>query len=64
MKYTATTIQNTDRILREPYLQSCQYKIINRILNCEEKLLKWKPTPDDNCTYCGLIDHIEHHLFV
>ena len=46
------------RILREPYLQSSQYKIINRRLNCKEKLLKWKPTPDDNCTNCGLIDHM------
>ena len=52
------------RILREPYLQSSQYKIINQILNCKEKLIKWKPTPADNCTNCGLIDHIEHHLFV
>ena len=51
------------RILREPYLQSFQYKIINRILNCREKLLKWKLTTDDKCAYCGLIDNIEHHLF-
>ena len=27
---------------REPFLQSLQYKVLNRILNCNERLAKWK----------------------
>ena len=29
------------KYVREPYIQSFQYKIINRILNTNEKLFKW-----------------------
>ena len=47
----------------EPYLQSFQYKIINRLLNCNENLYKWKIKNSDKCFYCPEIDTIEHHLF-
>ena len=47
-------------IIREPYLQSFQYKIINWILNCKEKL---KIGTDEKCAYWWLFDNIEHHLF-
>ena len=30
------------RCIVEPSLQSFQYKIINRLLNCNENLCKWK----------------------
>jgi len=51
-------------ITSEPYLQSFQYKIINRILNTREKLHKWKIIDSNTCQYCGKIDTIEHHLYI
>ena len=48
---------------QEPYLQSFQYKIINRILNTKEKLYHWKITPDNKCKLCGQVDTLEHHLY-
>ena len=50
-------------ILQEPYLQSFQYKILNRILNCKEKLYIWGKTDTDRCNYCNDLDTIEHHLY-
>ncbi len=51
------------KITREPYLQSFQYKILNRIINCKEKLFKWKISETPVCIYCNEIDTIEHHFF-
>ena len=51
------------KYVREPYLQSFQYKIINRILNTNEKLHTWKIKKSNKCDYCQSIDTIEHHLF-
>ena len=48
---------------REPYLQSFQYKIINRILNTNEKLEKWSIKDTNKCNFCKSIDTIEHHLY-
>ena len=50
-------------ITREPYLQSFQYKILNRSLNCNYNLVQWKVTHDAGCNYCTLVDTIEHHLY-
>ena len=50
-------------ITREPYLQSFQYKILNRSLNCNYNLVKWKVTQDAKCNYCTFIDTLEHHLY-
>ncbi len=50
-------------IVKEPYLQSFQYKILNRIINCNEKLYTWKLINDNKCKYCGEIDTLEHHFF-
>ena len=47
----------------EPYLQSFQYKILNRILNTKENLHKWKISEKNKCDYCNITDTIEHHLF-
>ena len=47
----------------EPYLQSFQYKILNRVLNCRDKLFTWDIVKDNKCIYCDKIDTIEHHLF-
>ena len=51
------------KITSEPCLQSFQYKILNRILNCNDNLYKWKIKPDNICLYCDKIDTIEHHLY-
>ena len=50
-------------IIREPYFHSFQYKILNRILNCKDKLFTWKLSENNECTYCNEIDTIEHRLF-
>ena len=50
-------------ITNEPYLHSFQYKILNRILNCNHNLFKWKVKESPVCIYCKKIDTIEHHLF-
>ena len=52
------------KITSEPYLQSLQYKIINRILNCNDKLYKWKiaQTPLCNNNNCKVNDTLEHYL--
>ena len=50
-------------IVKEPYLQSFQYKIINRLTNCKQNLFKWKIVDSPICYYCGQNDTIEHHFF-
>ena len=50
-------------ITKEPALQTFQYKVINRIINCRYNLYKWKITDSPLCTYCSAVDTIEHHLF-
>ena len=51
------------KISTEPYLQSYQYKILNRILNCNDRLYKWKIKTGPECDSCGMTDTIEHRLF-
>ena len=51
------------KYIREPYLQSFQYKIINRILNTNANLHRWNIKTTNKCTYCNEIDTIEHHLY-
>ena len=50
------------KITSEPFLQSLQYKILNRILNCNERLFKWQISESHICSYCEHIDTLEHHL--
>jgi len=49
-------------VISEPYFQSFQYKILNRILNNKENLYKWKLVDDNKCSDCDSIDTLEHHL--
>ena len=51
------------KITTEPYLQSFQYKILNRLLNCRDKLHTWNLVENSYCQQCKNIDTIEHHLF-
>ena len=53
----------TFKIIRETYLQSFQYKVLNRILNCNDRLYKWKIKNNNKCDYCEEVDSIEHHLY-
>ena len=41
----------------EPYLQSFQYKITNRILNTNEKLEKWRIKQSNRCNLCESIEY-------
>ena len=50
-------------ITKETYLHSFQYKILNRIINCNHKLFIWKIKDHNKCDYCNSIDTLEHHLF-
>ena len=50
-------------ISSEPYLQTFQYKILNRTINCRYNLWRWNIIPDGKCLYCSEIDTIEHHFY-
>ena len=50
-------------IIKEPYFHSFQYKVLNRIINCKDKLFTWKISEDNICIYCNNIDTLEHHLY-
>ena len=53
-----------NKVTSEPYLQTFQYKILNRTLNCNYNLFKWNILEHCMCHYCPLeIDTIEHHLY-
>ena len=45
------------------FLQSFQYKVLNRIVYCNDKLFTWKIKTNNKCEYCREIDTIEHLLF-
>ena len=52
------------KIVREPYLQTFQYKVINRLINCNHNLHKWKIKDSPNCNDCSIAtDTVEHHLY-
>ena len=55
--------KRTFEITKEPYLQSFQFKILNRNLNNNENLYKWKILENNKCHVCEEVDGIEHHLF-
>ena len=50
-------------VAKETYLQSFQYKVVNRILNCNYNLHKWGIKISPACIYCNYMDTITHHLF-
>ena len=54
---------NVYKISDEPYLQTFQYKIINRTVNCRHNLHRWKLLASGKCYYCEETDTIEHHFF-
>ena len=56
----------SNRVTCESYLQTFQYKVLNRTLNCRYNLYNWKISESPVCTYCNAkqIDTIEHHLIL
>jgi len=50
-------------IVREPYLQTFQYKIINRTFNCNHMLYNWKIIETPTCNNCKMIDTLEHYFY-
>ena len=53
----------SQRIVPDVYISCFQYKILNRLLNCNHNLYKWKKSDTPLCCYCDSIDTIQHHLF-
>ena len=51
------------KIIKESYIQSFQYKVLNRILNCNYNLHKWGIKDSPLCIYCTQVDTIQHHLY-
>ena len=49
--------------MREPYFQSFQFKVLHRIINCNDNLFRWKILGNPTCFYCTSADTIEHHFF-
>ena len=44
------------------YLQSFQYKVVHRIINCKYNLYKWNIKENPFCIFCNHFDIIEHHF--
>ena len=51
------------KIMKETYIQSFQYKVLNRILNCNYNLHKWGIKDSPLCIFCKQVDTIQHHLY-
>ena len=61
---------NWDHLYRLPYvicsttyIQSLQYKILHRYVNCNANLFKWKIVDSPNCVDCNIYDSIEHFFY-
>ena len=50
------------KITKEPFRQSFQYKLLNRIINTNDKLFTWRIKETNKCEYCNEIDTLEHHF--
>ena len=51
------------KICRDTYIQTLQYKILHRVLNCNYNLYLWKINDNSMCEICKFLDTIEHYLF-
>ena len=52
--------QRSYQSLQETKIQSLQFKIIHRIINCNKKLFDMKIKETPKCSYCDAIDDIPH----
>ena len=64
--YRNNPLSLSNKVTCEPYLQTFQYKVLNRTLNCRYNLYNWKVSESSVCTYCNAeqIDTLEHHLIL
>ena len=52
------------KIVRDTKLQTFQYRLLNRILPCNDYLFKMKLSENTLCELCGHIENIEHLLLM
>ena len=52
------------KVTKDTYLHSFQYKVLNRIINCNDKLFIWGKINSNKCHICNAADTIEHHFFL
>ena len=50
-------------ICKDSYIQSLQFKIIHRYINCNENLFKWQLKDNNKCEKCDKPDNLEHYFF-
>jgi hypothetical protein len=50
--------------IRITFLQAIQYKIINKIFNCNHWLTKIKILQNPTCRFCNKVETIEHYFYV
>ena len=50
-------------VCRETFLQSFQYKILNRFFPCNYTLAIWYKDEDPTCVDCKEVDYLEHYFF-
>ena len=46
----------------ETFLQSLQFKIIHRYFPCNYRLHLWNIVEDSKCTYCNIVDTLNHYF--
>jgi hypothetical protein len=49
---------------RDTKLQSLQYRLIYRVVNCQKKLFDWKIVDNPICKFCNNIDDIRHFFML
>ena len=49
--------------MRETKLRSFQFKLVDRIINCNKKLFDMKIKASHQCSYCNEMDDISHFFF-
>jgi hypothetical protein len=49
--------------IRITFIQALQYKIINRVFNCNEWLTKIKIIKNAKCRFCNKMETIEHYFY-
>ena len=54
---------NSFKVVRESYIQSLQYRILNRFFPCNENLKKWNCSNSNLCEICQENDSIEHYFY-
>jgi hypothetical protein len=59
-EFWANIYKNSFQYCRETKLQSLQYRLINRIINCQQKLMQWKIINNSICKFCNLEDTLIH----